>query len=167
MSAKLTIEQIQQRIDRSPANRWLGIIVLDLEDGGIMLQMPVRADMIGNPDTRVLHGGFMGCLIDTACSFAIIAQTGESVATIDCSVDFHQAQRSPLLFARASVLRIGRRIASTEVRVTEANDGLVTSGTAVFANMPFIPRTRREVSGRHSPDRAVCLDDKLARYLRG
>ncbi|WP_233810459.1 PaaI family thioesterase [Paraburkholderia sp. HP33-1] len=151
MSAKLTIQQIQQRIDRSPANRWLGITVLDLEDSGITLQMPVRAEMTGNPDTRVLHGGFMGCLIDTACSFAVIAQTGESVVTIDLSVDFHEAQRSPLLVATASVLRIGRRIASTEVRVTEADGRLVASGRAVFANVPFTPHARRKDSGSRSP----------------
>jgi uncharacterized protein (TIGR00369 family) len=146
MSAKLTIQQVQQRIDRSPANRWLGLTVLDLGDNGITLQMPVRAEMIGNPDTRALHGGFMGCLIDTAGSFAIIAQTGASVATIDFSVDFHVAQRSPLLVARASVLRIGRRIATAEVRISEQDGRLVASGRTVFANTPFTPDAAREAN---------------------
>jgi uncharacterized protein (TIGR00369 family) len=134
MSPTLSLEELQARVDQSPVNRWLDLTVDAVTEDSIVIRMLVRPDMIGNPNTGVLHGGLMACLIDAAGSFAVIACTGQSATTVDFRVDFHAAQRKPALFATTELLKLGRRLASVEIRVRDSEGCLIASGRAVYMN---------------------------------
>jgi uncharacterized protein (TIGR00369 family) len=132
MKNALNLEQLQQRITVSPFNRWLGLTAESIDADGVVLTLVRREELIGNPKTGVLHGGLMGCLVDAACAFAVIAQTGQSVATVDFRVDFHRASIAPQLWARGRILKTGRTLATVEGHVYEKDGTLVASGRAVM-----------------------------------
>ncbi len=66
MSRLSTLEDLQERIDRAPFNRFIGLTVTEITDAGITLRIPVREEVLGHATMGMLHGGVMAALIDTA-----------------------------------------------------------------------------------------------------
>ena len=68
----------------------LGIDVIDADIGQLTLVLPYSEGIIGNPETRVIHGGALTTLMDTACGFAAIAALTEPgiCPTLDLRIDY-------------------------------------------------------------------------------
>ena len=47
-------------------SRNLGMEVLSAEEDGVRVRLPWREDLVGNPDTGVLHGGAIFAMMDQA-----------------------------------------------------------------------------------------------------
>lgn len=70
--------------------RLLGIEVVDADVGRLVLSLPYSESIIGNPDTKVIHGGALTTLMDTACGFAAICALDEPgiAPTLDLRIDY-------------------------------------------------------------------------------
>lgn len=119
----------------SPFNRLLGIKGEKLEPGRAVLRLPVKPEFVGDPRRGALHGGVVSALIDTAggaAAWSALAK-GESVSTVDLSVDFLEpASLDAPLVAVAELVRKGNRVCHVRVAVTQG-DKLVAEGRAVFS----------------------------------
>jgi len=119
----------------SPFNRLLGIKGEKLEPGRAVLRLPVKPEFVGDPRRGALHGGVVSALIDTAggaAAWSALAK-GESVSTVDLSVDFLEpASLAAPLIAVAELVRKGNRVCHVRVAVTQG-DKLVAEGRAVFS----------------------------------
>jgi uncharacterized protein (TIGR00369 family) len=76
----------QSMVNTIPFNAALGMRVEDAStDGWAVMRLPYRADLVGNPDTGVLHGGMITSLIDACCGMAVFLKSGftRRVATLD------------------------------------------------------------------------------------
>jgi uncharacterized protein (TIGR00369 family) len=117
-----------------PFNRYLGIRGESAENGKSVLVLPVRPEFVGDPRRPALHGGVVSALIDTAGGLAAWSalEDGESVSTVDLTVDFLEPARlGGELRAAAELLRKGNRVCHVRVRVTQ--DGLlVAEGRGVY-----------------------------------
>lgn len=102
----------------------LGLVLVERLPRGVVLRLPYRAGLIGNPDDGVLYGGAVSGLIDTACGFAAMVALPEpgaagprmasrrAVATLDLRIDYlRPAVAGADLLARAECYRLTRRIA--------------------------------------------------------
>jgi uncharacterized protein (TIGR00369 family) len=120
--------------EQVPFNRYLGIRAGSAERGKSVLLLPVRPDFVGDPRRPALHGGVISALIDTAGGVAAWSalEEGESVSTVDLTVDFLEPARlQGELRAAAELLRKGNRVCHVRVRVTQ--DGtLVAEGRGVY-----------------------------------
>ena len=87
-----TLERLQQRLEITPFAAWLGLKLEVVDDHGITMRLQMRPELQGSPATRSLHGGVTASLIDTASSYAVMARTGRSVATIDMRIDYHRPE---------------------------------------------------------------------------
>ncbi len=72
-------ESLQARIDNAPFNAWLGLALVDWDVDGITLGLRLRRELCGHATLNALHGGILASLVDTGCSMAVVARTGESV----------------------------------------------------------------------------------------
>lgn len=124
---KLSIDDITHRLEASPFNSWLGLEPLALEPQ-LVLRLPARPLYEGRPHSNILHGGIVASLVDVACTMAIIARTGGTVATIDLSLDFLRPARIGPLIATVEVLRQGKTLATTQTRITDEQDDLIAIG---------------------------------------
>src|SRR5688500_17659928 len=73
-----------------PFNRLLGVRVAELREGYARVEIPFRAELIGNPARPAIHGGVLSALLDLAggaAAFTMI-RPPESVSTIDLRVDY-------------------------------------------------------------------------------
>lgn len=143
MSSPLTLEQINARIEASAFNRLIGVRAESYDGTELVLYCPMRPELLGSPSTGAIHGGVLATLVDASTCLAVIARTGDSVATVDLRVDYHRAGRSDGFRAHARIVRIGRTLATVDCRVLDDAGELVASGRAVLMNVAAsVPGTR-------------------------
>lgn len=110
-------------VDGSPHAQALGLALDGLGPGRATLRVPYREDLIGDPDTGVLHGGVVTALLDHACGVAAFSGLGakETPATLDLRIDYMRpAEPGKSIIAEAECVRAHGLIAF--VRAT-AHDG--------------------------------------------
>jgi uncharacterized protein (TIGR00369 family) len=127
-------EIIEQFIPASPHAQQLGIRLASIGTDEAVLELPFKPELatIG----RVVHGGTIGALIDTAAMAAAWAtdEVPENPAgsTIALSVNFASAADGVDLRARAHVAKRGGRLSFCEVTVTDPEDTVVAHGIATY-----------------------------------
>ena len=137
MSDRTTsIEKLQELISRGPFNRWLNFTVLASDEAGIEVKASWREDWVVNPERRYTHGGILSAIIDVAADYAIAAQLGRPVPTIDLRVDFHKAAMPGDLIAKARVVRMGSQYSTAEASVYDQEGSLVASGRGTYFTAP-------------------------------
>ncbi|MEM9878808.1 MAG: PaaI family thioesterase [Pseudomonadota bacterium] len=93
----------------------------------LTLSMPYSALVQGGAADGHFHGGAIGALADTAATYAVLAAGAENAPTSNYRVDFLRPATGPALRAVATVRRLGRTIAMTDVDVFGLNDKLVAT----------------------------------------
>jgi uncharacterized protein (TIGR00369 family) len=114
--------------DYIPHNKALGLRVtrLNVEPPWAELTLPWNERLIGNPDTRALHGGVITTLLDTAGGAAVYLALAEPtpIATLDLRVDFlGPPTPERAVFARAECVKTTRHVAFVRVVASHEPDG--------------------------------------------
>ena len=134
--AKISLEQLQQLIRRGPFNQWLNFTFLKSDKSGIELKAAWREEWVVNPDRRYTHGGILAAIVDVAADYAIAAQIGKPVPTIDIRVDYHKAAMPGDLTAKAHIVRSGSQYSTAEAYVYDQDGALVASGRGTYFTAP-------------------------------
>lgn len=101
----------------------LGVVAQSMGDGHAELSMPWHADLVGDPETGVIHGGAVSALMDTCCGAATMShpQTSGAAATIGLRIDYMRpAIPGQTIRARAECYHVTRSVAF--VRATALDD---------------------------------------------
>lgn len=133
---KASVEKLQQLITRGPFNQWLNFSVLKSDDSGIELKAGWREEWVVNPERKYTHGGILAAIVDVAADYAIAAQLGRPVPTIDIRVDYHKAAMPGDLTAKAKVVRMGSQYSTAEALVYDKDGTLVASGRGTYFTAP-------------------------------
>lgn len=82
--------------------------------GELIGKLRYTPHLTGNPLVPALHGGTLGALLESIAVFAVLAETESPKApkTISITIDYLRSARTVDTFARAEVVRQGRRVAS-------------------------------------------------------
>ena len=102
-----SLEQLQKLITRGPFNQWLNFTFIQADESGIEVKAGWREEWVVNPDRRYTHGGILAAIVDVVADYAIAAQLGRPVPTIDIRVDYHKAAMPGDLTAKGRVVRSG------------------------------------------------------------
>ena len=101
------------RLSLSPQSRALGLQLIATEPD-VILKIPYRDDLVGEPDTGVIAGGVVTTLLDLACGWATALALDEptSMATLDLRIDYMRpAEPGRDLFATAHCHKLTRSVA--------------------------------------------------------
>jgi uncharacterized protein (TIGR00369 family) len=128
----LDFKTLAAMVENCAFHVWLGVKLVSLDETGIAIRMPWRAEFVSDPDRGYAHGGVLASLIDLAADYAVAARLGRGVPTIDMRVDYHRAAMPGPLIARAQVIKVGGTLATAEARVFDERDELIASGRALF-----------------------------------
>ena len=104
-------------LEKIPFNRVLGIEIVELSPGRVVLSIPFRDSLIGDPVRPALHGGVISALADTCggCAVWSVLSDEDRVSTIDLRVDYLRPGRlealrqHPLINARVLLTFVPRR----------------------------------------------------------
>ena len=97
----------------SPQGKALGVELISTEPD-LVLKVPYRAELVGDPDTGVIAGGVVTTLLDSACGWATAVALTEptSIATLDLRIDYMRpAEPGRDLFASARCYKLTRSVA--------------------------------------------------------
>ena len=119
-----------------PHSREIGMRLHRSADGVALLSVGYREDLVGDPETGVLHGGIVTALLDTACGSAVMSMPEKlrSVATLDLRIDYMRpAKVGQTVYARAECYRMTRSIGFTRaVAYHEDPDDPIASAAGAF-----------------------------------
>lgn len=129
-------EIARQFIELIPHSKALGMQIVSIGDGLAEIMMPYDERFIGDPKTRVIHGGAVSALMDTCGGAAVMCHPDApaGTATIDLRIDYMRAATpGQAITARAEVYHITRSVAF--VRATACDDDIdrpVATATGAF-----------------------------------
>jgi uncharacterized protein (TIGR00369 family) len=131
-NTRIGVDTLQQLITRGPFNQWLNFTVTKADAEGLELRAAWREEWIVNPERRYTHGGILAAIVDVAADYAIAAELGKPVPTIDLRVDYHKAAMPSDLTAKARVVRLGSQYSTAEAYVYDKDGTLVASGRGTY-----------------------------------
>lgn len=110
----------------------LDIRLVEIEAGRVVVESKPGLHVY-NPVGSV-HGGFIASMLDYACGYSVMSRQGpgQSFTTLELKVSYHKAIKHSTGPVRAEgrVISIGRRVAFTEAKLTDAAGKLYASATS-------------------------------------
>jgi uncharacterized protein (TIGR00369 family) len=98
----------------SPFLRGLAFEISSLGAGVCVAKLPYRPELVGDPGSRVLHGGVVTTLLDSAGGAAVLSALGSptALATLDLRIDYLRSMPPErVLIARVECYRKTKHIA--------------------------------------------------------
>ncbi len=126
------LRRVQKALTTVPFARLIGIELEHVGSGTATLAVNVRKELTQNQ--RVVHGGAIASLIDTATAFAIISllPPREKVSTVDLAISFLRPVTGGRLKAVARVVRAGRRLFVVSAEVFDTQGTLITTALSTY-----------------------------------
>lgn len=123
----------------------LGATITEVAAGRSMIRLPYSRNIVGNPDTGVVHGGVITGLLDHACGMAVGSGLGviiqdpalrvsTSYATLDLRIDYMKAAKPGVdIVVVGECVKITRQIVFARGRAyQETEDNLIAAATGTF-----------------------------------
>ena len=129
-------------------NRVLGITLDFVDENNVRLKLPMNDLLVGNPVHKSLHGGVISTILDVTggiTAFVGILKTlnpnvwehkvqdiFQQFGTIDLRVDYLRPGLGQVFFATGSLLRLGNKVAVTQMRLLNEQEDLIAIATATY-----------------------------------
>ncbi len=108
-------------LEASPFARKMGVSCAVAGDE-ILATLPFDEMLIGNARIRALHGGAMAAFLELTATarLYLVADLKRPPKIIDITVDYLRQGKAADLFAEASIVKLGRRMASVHAEAWQA-----------------------------------------------
>ena len=108
---------------------------IDFDAGTATLLLPWKEELVGNPETGVLHGGAVTSMLDAACGAAVFLKLGQPapIATLDLRIDYLKtgaAKRD--VVCRAECYKVTRHVAFVRGVAFHDEDDPIASAAGTF-----------------------------------
>lgn len=130
---KADLARAEERLRQSNPVNHFGFRLARAERGRVVFRMPVLEKH--KQVHRVVHGGVVATLADTAGGFAafLAAPEGSLVATIEMKINFLEPVGEGEIKADARVLRLGKTTCVVDCDVTDQTGRLVSKALMTFS----------------------------------
>ncbi len=131
-------ELMRELVERHiPFNQVLGFRLLEAKEGHAALQFDFKPELVGNYQTRVLHGGVISSALDVVGAAATMSSFSFSeplrgMGTVDMRIDYLRPGDGQSFVATGTVMRPGRILASTRMELVNDEGELLAIGTAIY-----------------------------------
>jgi uncharacterized protein (TIGR00369 family) len=122
-------KRLEAFLERAPYARFLGLR-LELAGDEMTAILPFAQHLIGNPVLPALHGGVIGAFMEmTALAQLSLAHPTQRIPkTIDITIEYLRPGRAQDTFARATLRKIGRRVANVQVECWQDSRSKLVAG---------------------------------------
>lgn len=128
-------------------NKVLGLRIVSYNPDRPRIRIDMRPELIGHPIRKILHGGVIAAVLDLTAGYALLlsifkAHPDESLdallarfrhlSTIDLRIDYVRPGRGAHFIGTAQVLRLGSKVGSVRMELTNDASELIAVGSAAF-----------------------------------
>ena len=102
--------------DTIPQNKALGLQVIEIVRGRGSMRLPWKQELVGNPETGVIHGGAITTMLDACSGMAVASMLTkpQPFATLDLRIDYvRPATPGEAVIAEAECYRMTANVAFT------------------------------------------------------
>ncbi len=122
--------------NQMPANKLLGLEILELEEGYTKIHIPFKEEFIGDFIQKRWHGGIQASIADTAGGIAAMTtmtQITDKVSTIDMRVDYLHGSEPKDFYAEAEIIKNGKRIVKVDIKLYHEKENIIAVARCVFS----------------------------------
>jgi uncharacterized protein (TIGR00369 family) len=136
-TAPLTAAEIQQMLDVSPFNLFLGLTVVSADPARqeITMRSPMRPEFERRPGSKQWHGGVIASVIDTVGDFAVGMMVGRGLPTVNFRVDYLRPAVDTALVAVSRVRRAGKSVGVADIDVFDEKGALLAIGRGTYSTL--------------------------------
>jgi uncharacterized protein (TIGR00369 family) len=114
----------------------LGGEVVEITRGRGRMRLPYAPQLVGDPDTGVVHGGVITAMLDQTCGIAVASALNEIMpfATLDLRIDYMKpAEPHADIFVEAECLKVTHEVAFTRgIAYQTSRDQPIALSTGTF-----------------------------------
>ncbi len=126
-------ERFLQILHTPRYHQFLGLELVDAEEGYVKLKLPFRDDFLGDEAGSYIHGGVIAALIDIAGDFALITHFGRGLPTVDLRVDYlRPGQKHEDLYAVATTVKKGRTLSIADITIENSEGKKIAVGRGLY-----------------------------------
>lgn len=125
MESRKTVEPAQF-MKVLPHGLALGMELTEIGDGKAEISLPYKGELVGDPETGVLHGGAISAAMDTCCGAAVMCHPDVMgiTATIDLRIDYMRAATpGDTIVTRAVCYHLTRSVAFVRGVAVDGDEG--------------------------------------------
>jgi len=136
-TAPLTAAEIQEMLNASPFNLFLGLTVVtaDPVKQEVTMRTPMRPEFERRPGSRQWHGGVIASVIDTVGDFAVGMMVGRGLPTVNFRVDYLKPAVDTALIVVSRVRRAGKSVGVADVDVFDEKGALLAIGRGTYSTL--------------------------------
>ncbi len=133
----LTAAEIQEMLDASPFNLFLGLTVVTADPGKqeVTMRTPMRPEFERRPGSKQWHGGVIASVIDTVGDFAVGMMVGRGLPTVNFRVDYLKPAVDTALIVVSRVRRAGKSVGVADVDVFDEKGALLAIGRGTYSTL--------------------------------
>ncbi len=128
-------------------NQVLGLRIESVNPASVRCRFDMRPELVGHYLYGRLHGGVISATLDAMGGLAVTAGIGEKhphetaeqimnrfakVGTIDLRIDFLRPGLGTCFYASATVVRLGGRVGTTQMRLENERGVLIATGAGAY-----------------------------------
>ncbi|MFV0529886.1 MAG: PaaI family thioesterase [Flavobacteriales bacterium] len=116
MEEKITA--IKQFLQIMPSNKIFGLEIVKLTEQELLLKVPFKEEFIGDFVQRRWHGGILASIADSAGGImgtVTFESYKDRINTIDLRVDYLHRTHDVPIYAKAKIIKTGKRIIVIDV----------------------------------------------------
>ena len=128
-------------------NEVLGLHIESVNPASVRSRFEMRPELVGHYLYGRLHGGVISATLDAMGGLAVTAGIGEKhphetaeqimarfakVGTIDLRIDFLRPGIGTCFYASATVVRLGGRVGTTQMRLENERGVLIATGAGAY-----------------------------------
>ena len=119
-----------------PANKTLGLQILELKEGYTKIYVPFKKEFIGDFLQKRWHGGIQANIADSAGGLVALSTVNsydEKVSTIDIRIDYLHGSEPKDIFAEAEIIKNGKRIVKVDVKLYHEKNKIIAIARCAFS----------------------------------
>lgn len=134
---KMMRQNAKRIMSHVPWAKALGFELTGIEKGRAFAKVDWRENLVGDPDTGVIHGGVLTALLDNLSGVCINTALKEpkSMATLDLRIDYMRpAEKGRTILAEAECYHVTRNVAFTRAwAYHETRERVIATAAGTFA----------------------------------
>ena len=130
------LEELRERIRRSPFHQWVGLELVSVGDGECELNLELRPHHF-NPQ-GIVHGGIITAVADTSIGLALRSRLrpGLTHRTAELNVHFLAKGEGGRVIGRGRAMHLGQRMGYGESTVLDEGGQTLARASAAFIVLP-------------------------------